>query len=70
MDAEIEELFKASRRRFGSPKITEALMDRGWRVSKNRVARRMRLLGLRSIVRRRFPAPQGFLGHIRGSIWT
>ena len=54
LDAAIKELFEASKRRSGSPKITEALMDRGWRVSKNRVARRMRLLGLRSIVRRRF----------------
>jgi len=54
LDVEINELYEASRRRSGSPKITRALGDRGWRVSKNRVARRMRLLGLRSIVRRRF----------------
>ena len=42
------------RGRSGSPKITEALQRREWRVGKNRVARRMRHLGLRSIVRRRF----------------
>jgi putative transposase len=54
LDAQIKELFEASKRRSGSPKITRALKDRGWRVSKNRVARRMRHLGLRSIVRRRF----------------
>ncbi len=54
LDAEIKELFGASKRRSGSPKITRALQARGWRVSKSRVARRMRHLGLRSIVRRRF----------------
>ncbi len=54
LDTEIKELFEASKRRSGSPKITRALGARGWRVGKNRVARRMRHLGLRSIVRRRF----------------
>ena len=54
LDTEIRELFEASKQRSGSPKITRALRARGWRVSENRVARRMRELGLRSIVRRRF----------------
>ena len=54
MDTTIKELFEASQRRSGSPKITRELTKRGWRVSKNRVPRRMRLPGLRSIVRRRF----------------
>ncbi len=54
LDAQIKELFEASKGRSGSPKITRALSDRGWRVGKNRVARRMRQMGLRSIVRRRF----------------
>ena len=54
LDAEIQALFEASKRRSSSPKITHALIDRGWQVGKNRVARRMRVLGLRSIVRRRF----------------
>ena len=53
LDIEIKKLFAASKRRSGSPKITRALVDGGWSVGKNRVARRM-LLGLRSIVRRRF----------------
>ena len=53
LDTEIKELFEASQRRSGSPTITRELTKRGWHVSKNRVARRMRLLGLRSIVRRR-----------------
>ena len=51
MDTTIKELFEASQRRSGSPKITRELTKRGWRVSKNRVPRRMRLPGLRSIVR-------------------
>ena len=54
LDTTIKELFEASKRRSGSPKITRELTKRGWRVSKNRVPRRMRLPGLRSIVRRRF----------------
>ncbi len=54
LDAAIKELFEASKKRSGSPKITRALQARGWRVSESRVARRMRHLGLRSIVRRRF----------------
>jgi len=54
LDVEIKELFEASKRRSGSPKITRALIDGGWQVGENRVARRMRVLGLRSIVRRRF----------------
>ena len=54
LETTIKELFEASQRRSGSPKITRELTKRGWRVSKNRVPRRMRLPGLRSIVRRRF----------------
>jgi putative transposase len=54
LDIEIKKLFEASKWRSGSPKITRALVDEGWPVGKNRVARRMRVLGLRSIVRRRF----------------
>jgi transposase InsO family protein len=42
------------RGRYGSPKITQELHDRGFQVSKNRVARRMRQAGLRSIVRRKY----------------
>ena len=52
LDAVITTLFEASKKRFGSPKITRELMKQGWRVSESHVARRMRELGLRSIVRR------------------
>ena len=54
LDAAIKEAFEASKRRSGSPKIARALRTQGWQVSDSRVAKRMRHLGLRSIVRRRF----------------
>jgi hypothetical protein len=34
LDIEIKKLFAASKWRSGSPKITRALMDRGWQVGK------------------------------------
>ena len=43
-----------SKRRYGSPKITDELNDMDFPVSKNRVARRMKAVGLRSIVRRKY----------------
>ena len=45
LDAESQEIFKPSQCRLGNPKITRALIARGWRVSRNRVARRLRHLG-------------------------
>jgi transposase InsO family protein len=54
LDAEIREIYDGSKGRYGSPKITQELQDRGRRVSKNRVASRMRNAGLRSKVRRKY----------------
>jgi len=54
LDASIKEIYNSSKRRYGSPKITEELRERGWRVGKNRVARLMHKAGLRSVVRRKF----------------
>ena len=54
LNAEIREIYDGSKGRYGSPKITQELQDRGYRVSKNRVARRMRDAGLRSKVRRKY----------------
>ena len=54
LDAEIRGIFDGSRGRYGSPKITKELQDRGRRVSKSQVARRMRAAGLRSKVRRKY----------------
>jgi putative transposase len=52
----ISRRFMKSKRRYGSPKITDELNDMGFPVSKNRVARRMKAAGLRSIVRRKYRA--------------
>ena len=54
LDGAIERIYQTSKKRSGSPKVTRALWEEGWSVGDNRVARRMRALGLRSIVRRRF----------------
>jgi len=54
LDAEICEIYEKSKGRYGSPKITRELRDRGRRVGKNRVAKRMRKAGLRSRIRRKY----------------
>ena len=54
IDAEIREIYDGSKGRYGSPKITRELQDRGRKVDKNRVARRMREAGLRSKIRRKY----------------
>jgi transposase InsO family protein len=54
LDAEIRKIYDGSKGRYGSPKITRELRDKGLKVGKNRVAGRMRLAGLRSKVRRKY----------------
>ncbi len=54
LDAEIREIYEHNKGRYGSPKITQELRDRGRKVGKNRVARRMRKAGLRSKIRRKY----------------
>jgi len=51
---EIKEVYKASRNRYGSPKITKELTDKGWKISRPRVARIMRLEGLKSIINKKY----------------
>lgn len=51
---EIKAVYKASRNRYGSPKITKELTDKGWKISRPRVARIMRLEGLKSIVNKKY----------------
>jgi transposase InsO family protein len=51
---QIEGLYSSSKGRYGSPKITNDLNDMGWLVSRPRVARIMRSLGLKSIVCKKF----------------
>ena len=54
LDAHIRTIYSKHKGRYGSPKITDELNDMGFAVGKNRVARRMREAGLRSIVRRKY----------------
>jgi putative transposase len=50
----IKELHQKSKGRYGSPKITIELRNRGVRISRPRVARIMKAHGIRSIVHKRF----------------
>jgi len=52
--AEVKEVFHEHRGRYGAPRIRRALRRRGPRPSKKRVARVMRVLGLRGHTPRRF----------------
>ena len=54
LDVEITKIFNESKCRYGSPKITKVLNNQGIRVSQKRVARRMKFLGLRSIIVKKF----------------
>jgi len=54
LGAEITEVFHQHRGRYGAPRIRRALVRRGARPSKKRVARVMRKLGLRAHTPRRF----------------
>lgn len=51
---EIQMVYQQSKGRYGSPKITEELRDRGWKVSRPRVARIMSSEGIKSIVNKKF----------------
>lgn len=51
---QVYSLYRGSKGRYGSPKITEELQGLGWKVSRPRVARIMRSEGLRSIICKKF----------------
>lgn len=51
---EIRTVYKKSKGRYGSPKITNELHDMGWKVSRPRVARIMRAEGFRSIICKKY----------------
>jgi len=51
---EINILFNESKGRYGSPKITHELREKGWKISRPRVARIMRQEGLKSIICKKF----------------
>ena len=54
LDTQIKAVFKKHNGRYGSPRIAEDLKAVGLKVSKNRVARRMKEIGLKSIVRKKY----------------
>lgn len=54
LDKKIKEEFEKSKKRYGSPKITKVLNSQGIKVSQKRVSRRMKELGLRSIIVKKF----------------
>ena len=54
LDAKIKSLFKAHYQRAGSPRITKDLHAANEPCSENRVARRMKKLGLRALAKRKF----------------
>ncbi len=54
LDRRICESFAAHRQRYGAPRIAEALHDKGITCSENRIARRMRALGLKAIQAKKF----------------
>jgi transposase InsO family protein len=56
LDAAIRQVFDDHRGRYGAPRITLDLQTEGWPVSRRRVARRMRAMGLRARAARRFKA--------------
>ena len=50
----IREIHRQSKGRYGSPKITRELHKRGIQISRPRVARLMKVAGIRSVVHRKF----------------
>jgi putative transposase len=54
LERRIREIFTGHRQRYGAPRIAKALHDEGIPCSENRVARRMRALGLQAIQAKKF----------------
>ena len=54
LDKKIKEEYEKSKKRYGSPKITKILNQQGIKVSQKRVARRMKVLGLKSIIVKKY----------------
>ena len=54
MDNRIRKIFTRHKQRYGAPRVTTDLHDEGIKCSENRVARRMRALGLRAIQAKKF----------------
>ena len=54
LDDRIVKIYEESKKRYGAPKITAALKNEGTAVSLKRVQRRMKSLGIRSIVTKKY----------------
>lgn len=54
LDEEIKKIYDKSNGRYGSPKIAKVLESKSIKASQKRVARRMKILGLRSIVVKKY----------------
>ena len=54
LDKKIKEEHEKSKKRYGSPKITEMLKKQGIQVSQKRVARRMKAMGIKSIIVKKY----------------
>lgn len=54
LDQRITEVYVAHRGRYGSPRITAELQAEGIEVSKNRVAKRMKVLQLKALAKRKW----------------
>jgi putative transposase len=54
LDKKIIDVFKAHQSRYGAQRITDELRDNGEKCSKNRVAKRMKYLGLRAKAKKKF----------------
>ena len=59
LDIEIKKVYNESKGRYGSPKITKVLNNKGIEVSQKRVARRMKFLRLRSITIKKYNNASG-----------
>jgi putative transposase len=49
LDERIRKIFSRHKQRYGAPRVVKDLHDEGFECSENRVARRMRVLGLKAI---------------------
>lgn len=56
LDSKITAIFNIHKNRYGAKRITDELHDNGERCGKNRVARRMKHLGLRAKAKKKFKA--------------
>jgi putative transposase len=64
LDEKITAVFHSHSHRYGSPRITDELREKGDTCSKNRVARRMKCLGLRAKGRKKFKVTTDSAHHL------